>query len=125
MPAYSTRCLHCAAPGLIYRRIAERDNLDPCPSCGGFVQRVIDKPMVAVFPEYSSPLDGRPITSRRERAADLQKAKAYEWEPGIEKDIARKKQYNLEESFKPISEAVDNIVRDMNTSGKLENLNAT
>lgn len=123
MPCYSTRCLTCSKRGTVYRRVAERDNLDPC-ECGGVISRVIDKPMVAIFPEYDSPLDGRPITSRAQRNEDLRKAKAYEWEPGIEKDIARKKEYEKAAAFQPISDAVDDIVRDLNTSGKLENLNA-
>jgi hypothetical protein len=122
MPTYSTLCA-CGTLGTIYRRVAERDNLDPC-HCGRVPQRILDKPMVALFPQYSSPLDGRPITSRRERDADLRKAKAYEWEPGIEKDIARKKEYEKAEAFKPLAAEVDNIVRDLNNAGKLENLNA-
>src|SRR5688572_17172708 len=124
MPCYSTRCLSCDLPGLIYRRVADRDNLEQCPLCGETMERVIDKPMVSVFAGYKSPVDGRPITSRAERAKDLKRAKAYEWEPGIEKDIARKQEYLKAEAFKPISDAVDETVRALNTAGKLENLNA-
>lgn len=122
MPTYTTHCQTCGDEDIIYRKVAFRDDLPPC-KCGGALKRIIDLPMVALFPAYESPLDGRPITSRSERNADLQKAGAYEWEPGIEKDIARKKEYNLKESFEPISQAVDNIVRDLNVCGKLENLN--
>jgi hypothetical protein len=89
------------------------------------VERIIDKPMIQ--PEiapYTSPSTGRTIYSRAERRKDLQEAKAYEWEPGIEKDIARKQEYEKEAAFRPISEAVDDIVRDLNVCGKLENLNA-
>lgn len=108
---------------MIYRKIADRDNLPTC-FCGATVERVITAPMVSIFPGYESPVDGRPITSRRERDNDLRQAKAYEWEPGIEKDIARKKQYNLESSNAEIGKAVDDVVRDLNNCGKLENLNA-
>lgn len=72
---------------------------------------------------YLSP-NGGLITSRAERREDLRKSNAIEWEPGIEKDIARRKQENIDASFKPISEAVDNIVRDLAVCGKLENANA-
>ncbi len=106
------------------RKIADRDSVPSC-SCGAVFERIIDKPMVlAEIQPYISPGTGKLVTSRAERAADLKASKAYEWEPGIEKDIARKKQYNVEEAFKPIAEAVDNIVRDMNVCGKLETTNA-
>lgn len=122
---YSVACQSCQSTGSLYRKVDERNNLPPCLICGGRLGRVIEAPMVALFPRYDSPLDGRPITSRRERAADLQRAKAYEWEPGIEKDIARKKQYNIEASNAEIGKAVDSIVRDLNNCGKLENLDAS
>jgi hypothetical protein len=123
MPTYSTAC-SCGRKDIIYRSIAERDNLLPC-ACGEMPRRVIDKPMIqAEINPYVSPYDGRTVYSRAERRRDLQEAKAYEWEPGIEKDIARRQEYAKEEAFRPISAAVDDIVRDLNVCGKLENLNA-
>lgn len=123
MPAYSTLCPTCGERDVIYRKIADRDNLPTC-FCGATVERIVTAPMVAIFPKYESPVDGRPITSRGERAEDLRRAGAYEWEPGIDKDIARKKQYNLESSNAEIGKAVDDVVRELNNCGKLENLNA-
>ncbi len=68
--------------------------------------------------------NGKPITSRAEYSRDLRESNAIPWEPGIRKDIERRKAENIEASFKPVAEAVDTIVRDMNSSGKLENLHA-
>lgn len=80
--------------------------------------------IISEIQTYLSPYDGRLVSSRAERRRDLERANAYEWEPGIEKDISRKQQYEKEKSFLEISSAVDDIVRDMNVCGKLENLNA-
>jgi NAD-dependent SIR2 family protein deacetylase len=124
MPCYSITCRPCGTRGVIYRKIAERDNLPVCDECGELVTRVIDKPMVSVFPEHESPLDGRRIASESQRADDLLRAGAYGWEPGMDKDIARRKQENIEASNNEIGAVVDDIVRDLNVCGKLENLNA-
>lgn len=70
---------------------------------------------------YISP-NGTIVNSRKERREDLQRANALEWEPGIDKDIARRKQENIEESFKPIAAAVDDTVRHLVNAGRLENL---
>jgi len=108
----------------MYRSIADRHNVPVC-GCGDLFSRVLDSPMV--MPElnpYHSPTDGRLISSREERRKDLQRSKAIAWEPGIEKDIARRKEDQINDSFKPIAAAVDTIVRDLNTSGKLEQQNA-
>ena len=105
---------------MIYRTIDRRNEVPRC-SCGGGAYRILDLPMVSVdIPAYVSPSTGKLINSRQQRKEDLLKSNAYAWEPGIEKDIARKKEQEITESFKPISDAVDNTVRDMVACGKLE-----
>lgn len=87
--------------------------------------RLISAPMIqGEITPFNSPTDGRLISSRREWKAYLERSNARPWEPGIEKDIARRGESLREEAFKPIASAVDAIVRDMNVCGKLENLNA-
>jgi hypothetical protein len=106
------------------RKIENRDSLPEC-SCGAVFTRIIDRPMViGEIPSYHSPTDGRLITSRSERKADLARSKAIEWEPGIEKDIERRRKHLADEAFKPISDGIDNIVRDLNNAGKLETSDA-
>lgn len=89
------------------------------------MERIISRPMIqGEITPFHSPNDGRLISSRSEWKADLSRSNAIPWEPGIEKDIARKGESEREKAFKPISDAVDSIVRDMNVCGKLENVNA-
>ena len=41
--------------------------------------------VVSDIPEYRSPIDGKPITSRSHRREDLKRNGCVEWEPGIGK----------------------------------------
>ena len=63
---------------------------------GGFVDRQTGKPMDKPFagqlamptvlsdiPEYRSPIDGRPITSRSQRREDLKRNGCVEYEPSM------------------------------------------
>jgi hypothetical protein len=64
---------------------------------GKFVDKQTGEPMVTAegcifspqilrdIPEYRSPIDGRPITSRSERREDLKRNGCVEWEPGMGK----------------------------------------
>jgi hypothetical protein len=60
------------------------------------------------------------VNSRAQRKEDLKRCGAIEWEPGIDKEIARRKEAVKEEAFKPIEAAVDRIVTEMAVCGKLE-----
>ena len=81
--------------------------------------RILDLPfVVGELTPFVAP-SGNTISSRAELRRDLEKSKAIPWEPGIEKDIARRKTYETEAAFKPIAEGVDNIVREMNVAGRL------
>jgi hypothetical protein len=124
MPIYSLLCPNCGDRNIMHRKVYERDLVPRC-SCGTTYARIIEAPMV--IPEiasYISPGSDRVITSRAERREDLARCNALEWEPGVEKDIARKSQYEKEKAFEPIAKAVDNIVTEMNVSGKLGDLHA-
>jgi len=126
MPAYTVFCPNCHHKDVIYARVADRDDPRQCNGCKWeFVYRIIEAPFVrGEIEPYFSDSTGRMVNSRAQRREDLKAARAYEWEPGIERDVARKKQYNLDASNAEIGKAVDEVVRDMNMSGKLENLNA-
>lgn len=124
MPIYSTHCPSCGVRDSVWRSVAERDK-DLLCSCGARTSRIIDKPMIqAEITPYESPNTGRLISSRAEMRADLARSNAIPWEPGIEKDIKRKGEYEKEKAFRPIADSVDSLVRDLNVAGKLENLNA-
>jgi len=121
MPIYALRCPGCGAEDSVFRKIEERNKLSLC-DCGGVFERVISVPMISPdLPPYQSPNGGHWVSGKKERAEDLKRSNAISWEKGIEKDIARKREYRKEEAFKPISASVDNLVRDLVVSGKLEN----
>lgn len=118
MPLYQFKCAACGNEEAIFRKVDERDNFAVC-ACGSGFQRVLAAPMLR--PEiapYRSP-NGKWITSRAERREDLARSHAIEWEPGIERDIASKRESLREQSFAPIAKAVDEITANMVSTGKL------
>lgn len=119
MPLYSTICYVCQARNAIFRRIADRDdNLPLC--CNQPVSRCLEAPAVRPdIPAYESPATGRIITSRTERRDDLARSGCIEWEPGIDRDITRNREHREAREFAQIDQHVDNIVRDLATSGRL------
>lgn len=121
MPLYDTKCRKCGAVDTLFRKIAEKDNLPSCDSCGGTLDRVLSAPMViGEFHPYVSPATGAYIDSRTKRADDLRKSGSFLLEPGVKEDIARNRMAREERDFLPIANAVDETVRSMVNSGKLE-----
>ena len=76
----------------------------------------------SVIPEISPFLspNGKYITSRAEWREDMKSSGAIPWESGMDKDIARNKESQLEKAFEPISAGVDEAVSAMVQTGKLE-----
>ena len=79
MPIYSYRCSDCGAVEDQYSRVYDRNR--NIPECHGPMQRQLCAPMVAVQADIHalSPIDGTPLTSRRQRSEymkrhDLQEA---------------------------------------------------
>ena len=48
MPTYDYRCDHCGAFAAI-RRVAERDTVCACPTCGGEAQRTLSLPVLSLM----------------------------------------------------------------------------
>lgn len=120
MPLYQTRCNSCHVENQVFRKIDDRDDLPGC-ACGGVPSRVISAPTVKTDIEpYQSPSTGKWVSSRAGQRQDLAEAGAFLYEPGVKEDIARNKVRRFEKDFAPIASAVDDIVRDMAVSGKLE-----
>lgn len=55
---------------------------------------------------YESPIDGRPITNRKQRLEDMARSGCVEYDPGIRQDIDR----NLKESEIRLDKAIDTTV---------------
>ncbi len=118
MPLYDLKC-DCGKTRSTYRKIAARDDLPLC-SCGGKFQRVISAPMLqASFTEYRSPATGRLITSRAAERDETRRTNMLIKEPGLDRDIAKRKVEAIEESFKPLDDSVDSAVRNLVNDGKV------
>lgn len=121
MPIYAILCQNCGSRDSIFRKVDDRDNLPSCDACEGRLTRQISAPAVhATFESYISPNTGKFIESRDSQRADLRASGAFLYEKGVEKDVARNKLAAQEKSFAPIAAAVDETVRNLVNSGKLE-----
>lgn len=123
MPLYQTRCQTCHDSGQVWRKIADRDSLPPCDVCGGILEREIVAPSIqADIAPYVSPTTGEVVTSRNRRREDLKKSGSIEWEPGIREQIQKRRTELMAADEKKIENTVDNVVRDLNASGRLGNV---
>jgi putative FmdB family regulatory protein len=121
MPLYETECYDCCARSTIWRRVADRDNLPHCEFCAGDVFRVVSAPYIAPdIASYVSPASGKVINSRVQMSEDLARTGHIMLEPGLKKDIARRRVEVENERFKPIEAAVDAAVNNAVVRGHLE-----
>lgn len=83
MPMYSYRC-SCGAVADQYSRVSERDS--NIPDCHGPMTRQLCAPMVSVQADMHalSPIDGTPLTSRRQRTEYMKRNGLQEALPGHE-----------------------------------------
>lgn len=91
MPMYEWDC-PCGSRLEAYRHYSESDAPMHC-ACGQPARRVISRPMlVMAAPDvhYDSPIDGRPITSRKARADDLARSDCIPYDPGMKADYQRR-----------------------------------
>jgi hypothetical protein len=85
------------------------------------LSRIISAPYLAPdIQPYISPGTGRVVNSRSQMAADLQRSGCIMHEPGLEKDIARWKVQHREKAFAPVASAVDETVKALVNTGKIE-----
>lgn len=68
MPIYTYRCAECGAVDEQFARVSDRDA--SIPACHGQMVRQLQPAMVSVQADCHaiSPIDGTPLTSRRQRA---------------------------------------------------------
>lgn len=96
MPIYDYACAECGKTTTAYRSIANRND---GPECHGKMEIRISP--VRGYVEnirYQSPIDNRPITSKRQRNDDLARNGCRPWE-GIEqerKQASRNKEYEAQ-----------------------------
>ena len=83
-------------------------------TCGESAKQVIESAPMVVIPAhmrwnaeaYTSPIDGRPITNKRQHIEDMARNDCIEYEPGMKQDQER----NLVESDKALDKLVDDTV---------------
>jgi putative FmdB family regulatory protein len=87
VPLYEYRCAECRNVQSEFRSVAERDN---APECHGHMRRILTVPMACVREvNYTSPVDGRPITSMAAHQEELARNNSVVYEPGIKQDQER------------------------------------
>lgn len=108
MPIYDAYCHKCKRTETYVRSVA--NCLDTPECCGEKMAKVIlSAPMGYVHNiAYTSPIDGRPITTKQQRADDLARSGSRPWE-GLDqekKEAARKKAYQEQKEDAKIEKVV-------------------
>lgn len=120
MPVYQLKCEN----GHIFDRFLKLANYnDPqiC-ECGSPAKRQITAPMIApMFEDYQSPIDGRPITSKRKRLDDMARSNCIEYDPGMLQDNNERIKRQEAELDKKIDSTVEKEIMNM-SSEKRERL---
>jgi len=90
VPMYSYQCADCGAVADQYSRVSERD--DNIPACHGPMARQLSVSLVNVRCDTHaiSPIDGTPLTSRRQRSEYMKRNGLEEAAPAAE-TIRRRK----------------------------------
>lgn len=88
-----------------YLPVSRYNESQTCECCGAVGSKVITVPNVFISPDicYDSPIDGRPITSKKAREEDLARSNCVPYDPEIKKDYQRR----IEREEKALDKAVD------------------
>lgn len=108
MPTYTYECNNCKTFITKFSTMREHSNTVWC-LCGEVANQVILSPPMMIIPQdcyYESPIDGRPITNRKQRIEDMARSGCVEYDPGIRQDIDR----NLKESETKLDKAIETTV---------------
>lgn len=123
MPIYSFRCEndHSFERFAPMSRYADEQICD----CGAPAKLFLTPPIVFVKPDirYTSPIDGKPITSMSQRRDDLARNGCIEYDPEVKKDFHRRIEREDRELDKAVDETVEKAIEQM-PSRKREKLEA-
>lgn len=123
MPTYLYRC-HAGHEFDRYLKYESYDTPQTC-ECGELAERQVCAPMMVRVENiaYTSPIDGRPITSKSARMEDLARSGCIEYEPGMRQDYDRRLKTSEEQLEKNVDATVEKAVAEM-PSRKREKLTA-
>lgn len=99
MPVYSYACPTCGATSDAYRKVDDRHDCPRCltPACynGRMQLRIMPTFVRPDIEPYESPIDGRVINSRVQRAEDLKRngCRPYEGREQEQKEVDRQRAY--------------------------------
>lgn len=83
MPLYAYRCRACARSQDIFKKIADLDREEVCPTCRSAMERQLAAPMViGDYPGYSCPITGTWVEGRKAHQENLKKHGCRVLEPG-------------------------------------------
>jgi len=130
MPTYTYKCEWCGARFERVVRIKEHKPYAEC-ICGESAKQTIEYAPMVVIPEhmrwnaqaYTSPIDGRPITTKRQHIEDMARNDCIEYEPGMKQDVNRRVIESDKELDKLVDETIDREIASM-PAVKLERLDA-
>jgi len=81
------------------------------PMAKPFAGQIVMPTVISDIPDYRSPIDGKPITSRSQRREDLKRNNCVEWEPSLSPtkgqrkfknpDFCAKRGFQVAEEFRP------------------------
>ena len=93
--------------------------------CGKEGEKIISAPMVFVSPEirYTSPIDGKIITTRQQRLDDLARNNCIPYDPGMKQDADRRRRESEAKLEKSLDATVEKQIHTMPTR-KREKLTA-
>ena len=114
MPIYEYAC-QCGADFNRYLPVAEYLSPQTC-ECGKVAEKVIRTvPMGFIQPDchYTSPIDGRPITSYSQRRDDMARSGCIEYDPEMKKDQVRRIAAADDALDRKVGDTVDALIEAM------------
>lgn len=122
MPLYVTACSVCQKHQTIFRKVDDRD-IDLPVCCDLATSRILTPPMLSPdIQPYVSPATGQLINSRQQRREEMKRGGWIDNEPGSMKQIARNRADAYEKVLQQADARVDEVVRDLATSGRLNDV---
>lgn len=121
MPLYEYECNSCGNKFEKTLPVALYQSTQHC-MCGSDARKLLSAPSVFVPQNicYDSPIDGRPITSQRERDEDLKRADCVPWEPGIKQDGERRKKEADDALDAAVDSSVDKFIDSLPAHKRVE-----
>lgn len=114
MPIYEWEC----PKGHVFDKVlpySESQSVQVC-ACGETGKRIISRPMAGFVQRevcFDSPIDGRPITSRRAWKDDMARNGCREYDPGMKEDYQRRVKRDEAELDKSVDSTVDEMIEKM------------